>query len=82
MKTADNTLDGFTSDNGGRLVRGEWKLVLDSPLAPLELYNLKRDPPETTDFAAKEDVVVRDLNAALRHQVQRGGAAPWQALTK
>lgn len=49
------------------LIRGEWKLVLDSPCALLELYNLKRDPQETTDFAAKEKAVVRDLTAALRH---------------
>ncbi|MCX6908598.1 MAG: sulfatase-like hydrolase/transferase [Verrucomicrobia bacterium] len=61
------------------IIRGEWKLVLDSPFAPLELYNLKRDPQETTDLAAKEKAVVRDLTAALRHQIQRGGSVPWQA---
>ncbi|MCX6900951.1 MAG: sulfatase-like hydrolase/transferase [Verrucomicrobia bacterium] len=60
------------------LIRGEWKLVLDSPFAPMELYNLKRDPQETTDLAAKEKVVVRDLTAALRQQIQRGGGVPWQ----
>jgi arylsulfatase A-like enzyme len=26
------------------VIRGDWKLVLDSPFAPPELYNLKRDP--------------------------------------
>jgi arylsulfatase A-like enzyme len=60
------------------LIRGEWKLVLDSPFAPLELYNLKRDPRETTDLAAKEKPVLRELTAALRQQIQRGGAVPWQ----
>ncbi|MFA5192216.1 MAG: sulfatase-like hydrolase/transferase [Verrucomicrobiia bacterium] len=60
------------------LIRGEWKLVLDSPFAPLELYNLKRDPLENTDLAAKEKAVVRDLTAALRKQIQRGGDVPWQ----
>jgi arylsulfatase A-like enzyme len=61
------------------LVRGPWKLVLDSPFAPLELYNLQRDPQETTDLAGQEKAVVRDLAAALRQHVQRGGQSPWQA---
>jgi len=60
------------------LTRGEWKLVLDSPFAPLELYNLQRDPQETTDLAAKEKKVAADLAAALRKHIQRGGSTPWQ----
>jgi arylsulfatase A-like enzyme len=62
------------------LIRGDWKLVLDSPFAPLELYNLQRDPQEATNLAAQEKAVVRDLTAALRKQIQRGGDVPWQAL--
>ncbi len=60
------------------LIRGDWKLVLDSPFAPLELYNLQRDPQESTNLAGKEPGMLRDLTAALRKQVQRGGAIPWQ----
>jgi arylsulfatase A-like enzyme len=60
------------------LIRGDWKLVLDSPFAPLELYNLKRDPQETTDLATKERAVLRDISAALRKQIQRGAVVPWQ----
>jgi len=56
--------------------------MLDSPFAPLELYNLKRDPQETTDLVTKEKAVLRDLTAALRKQVQRGGAVPWQPTAK
>ncbi len=65
------TIEAFT--------RGEWKLVLDSPFAPLELYNLQRDPAESTDLAGKEKAVVRDLTAELRRHIQRGGQVPWQA---
>jgi arylsulfatase A-like enzyme len=64
------------------LIRGEWKLVLNSPFAPLELYDLQRDPQEATNLAAKETAVVRLLTAALRGHIQRGGEVPWQPPTK
>ena len=61
------------------LIRGDWKLLQDSPFAPLELYNLKADPKETTNLAAHEKKIFNDLSAALRHHIQRGGETPWQA---
>jgi len=58
--------------------RGDWKLLQNSPFAPQELYNLKSDPQEQNDLARKERKKFNELAAALRVQVQRGGAAPWQ----
>jgi hypothetical protein len=60
------------------LIRGEWKLVQDSPFGPRELYNLQADPGETKNLAAKEPAVVHQLEAALREHIQRGGQVPWQ----
>ena len=59
--------------------RGNWKLLQNSPFAPLELYNLKSDPREQKDLAQSNRQKFRELSAALRVQVQRGGAVPWQA---
>jgi arylsulfatase A-like enzyme len=68
---------------GGKTIeafrQGDWKLLQDSPFAPLELYNLKTDPQETTDLAGKEKKVLNSLDSALRRQIQRGGVVPWQA---
>ncbi|MEW6304465.1 MAG: sulfatase-like hydrolase/transferase [Verrucomicrobiota bacterium] len=67
---------------GGKTIealrRGDWKLIQDSPFAPLELYNLKNDPRETTDLSSKEKKVFNEMSAALRVHIQRGGAVPWQ----
>jgi arylsulfatase A-like enzyme len=60
------------------LIIGPWKLLQDSPFAAQELYNLQRDPLETTDLASKEKQVFRDLAAKLRQHIQRGGQTPWQ----
>jgi arylsulfatase A-like enzyme len=60
------------------LIRGPWKLIQDRPGAAPELYNLQRDPQETTDLAAKERRVLNDLCAAMRKHIQRGGQVPWQ----
>jgi arylsulfatase A-like enzyme len=58
--------------------RREWKLVRNSPFAPLELFNLKDDPREQHDVAGSQRQVFRELSSALRQQIQRGGAVPWQ----
>ena len=67
---------------GGRsyeaLIRGDWKLLQNDPYGPLELYNLKNDPGETTDLATKAPKVFNELSTALAARIQRGGATPWQ----
>ena len=67
---------------GGKTIeafrRGDWKLLQDSPFAPLELYDLKSAPRETTDLAGKERQVFNQLSTGLRKQIQRGGQTPWQ----
>jgi arylsulfatase A-like enzyme len=60
------------------VIRGDWKLLQNSPFAPQELYNLRDDPREQTDLAARERAVFGDLAAALRRHIQRGGQVPWQ----
>ena len=67
---------------GGKTIealrRGDWKLVQDSPFAPLELYNLKNDPQETSDLVGKEKAVLKELAAVLRKNVRRGARVPWR----
>jgi hypothetical protein len=48
------------------------------PGKPRELYNLKADPLEKTNLAAKETKVFQELDAALNAQLARYEAVPWQ----
>ena len=58
--------------------RGDWKLVKNSPMKNWELFDLSEDPGETTDLAGKNRGKYRELGAAMRVHIQRGGAIPWQ----
>ena len=60
------------------LVRGDWKLLQNSPYGALELYNLKDDPQEKRNVLPQNPRIARELEAALRAHIQRGGATAWQ----
>ncbi len=60
------------------LIRGDWKLMQNDPFSPLELYNLANDPQETTNLATKAPKIFKEMSAALRQHIQRGGSTPWQ----
>jgi len=67
---------------GGKTIeavrRGDWKLLQNSPFAPLELYNLETDPREENNLLQKHPQIVGQLNSLLRQHMQRGGRVPWQ----
>ncbi len=60
------------------IVRGDWKLLHNSPFEPQELYNLKSDPQEQDNLASQNKKKFNELAEKLRVHVQRGGRIPWQ----
>ncbi|MGH8021122.1 MAG: arylsulfatase [Opitutaceae bacterium] len=50
-----------------RAVRlGPWKAIQKSPDAPLELYNVVKDPGETHDLARAQPAIAQKLGAAMK----------------
>jgi len=56
---------------------GPWKLLQNSPLEPLQLYNLADDPQENKPID-KNHKMYRQLFSALRNHIIEAGAVPWQ----
>jgi len=61
------------------LIRGDWKLVNNSPFEALELYNIHEDPYEKNNLAQENPAKFNELSKSLRVQIQRGGSVPWQS---
>ena len=45
---------------------GDWKAVRQRPGAPLELYNLRPDPGETSDVATANPAIVAEIEGLMR----------------
>ena len=80
----------ITESGGQQCVRvGDWKAVRQrlnpGPKAkldpgPIELYNLKDDPSETTDVAAKHPDITEQMATLLKEQHVRSEVFPMRAL--
>lgn len=64
---------------GGVVREGEWKLIEQYEDGSLELYNLSKDPSETTDLAAAEPARVAALRGKLEAWRRNVGAEPTKA---
>ena len=58
--------------------RGDWKLLQNSPFAPLELYNLRDDPMEENNLIDEARDIYQQLEKALREHIRLTGQVPWQ----
>jgi arylsulfatase A len=63
----------------GALREGDWKLIEQYEDGSLELYNLAKDPGETTDLAAGEPARVAALRGKLEAWRRSVGAEPTKA---
>jgi arylsulfatase A-like enzyme len=72
---------GFWGGENEAVIDGDWKLVHNGPLRPLELFNLADDPAESHDLASREPMIRNRLARELQLHLQTAGATPWQSPT-
>jgi hypothetical protein len=52
-----------------------WSLLYATPTEPVELYDLRSDPKQTTNVAAQHPDVIRSLLEMYAEDLRRAGAA-------
>jgi arylsulfatase A len=60
---------------------GDWKILADEALTTFELYDLGRDPRETTELSAREPARLAEMKAALRKlnaEIEAEGPPWWR----
>jgi arylsulfatase A-like enzyme len=57
--------------------KGDYKLVQNSPFEEFQLFNIKKDPHETTPLNDKP-TEFHKLSYELSQHIRRSGAIPWQ----
>ncbi len=60
------------------VIKGEWKLLQNSPFEPLELYRISEDPYEQNDLSSKERRIFNEMSLIFQKHLQEGGKVPWQ----
>lgn len=71
-----NSAGGYQGRAYYAIRRGHWKLQQSNPFEPMQLFNLKKDPLETTPV--DNEAIARELRTSLMLHLQEAGQVPWQ----
>ncbi len=68
----------FAGKTNDAVIRGQWKILQNTPFSAVELYDLDNDPLEQHDLRTKEPQQFRQMVRQWMLHIQEGGHTPWQ----
>ncbi|MEX0323865.1 MAG: sulfatase [Puniceicoccaceae bacterium] len=71
-----NSPSGYQGRPYYAIRRGPWKLQQSNPFEPMQLFNLDKDPLETTPV--QNEAIAKELRASLMLHFQEAAKVPWQ----
>ena len=57
---------------------GDYKILQNTPFEPIQFFNVKDDPYETTPLDQKDSEVYSSLRKQLQEHIRNSGKIPWQ----
>ncbi len=57
---------------------GDYKILQNTPFEPIQFFNVKADPYETTPLDQTDSEVYSSLRKQLQEHIQNSGKIPWQ----
>ena len=82
-QTFEDRTEVFTWLQNGKkkaLIRGHWKIVLDEPTRqkPFELYNLQKDPQESTDLRTAKPQKFEEMISLMKAHDAEADKVNWK----
>ena len=69
----------FAGKTNDAVIRGQWKILQNTPFSPMELYDMQNDPLEENDLRTKAPGQYQQMVRQWMLHIQEGGCTPWQA---
>jgi arylsulfatase A-like enzyme len=68
----------FAGKTNSAVIRGNWKILQNTPFSPMEFYDLRNDPFKKDDLRTTAPAQFWQMTQQWMLHIQEGGRTPWQ----